>query len=85
VQGVQHNDRGDGYPANALIASFVFDVLERRGILKRTGLAATIRRISDGVPQHLVGDQRVASLAALRSLLDDPDARRVSFHDWFRT
>lgn len=78
-------DGGEGFPANAMVASFVFDVLERCGVLRRSQIAETIRNISDGVPPHLVGEQRVASLSALRSLLDDPDAHRVRLRDWFKS
>jgi len=80
-----HGKGGEGFPANAMIASFVFDVLEQRGVLRRTGLAETIRNISDKIPQHLIGDQRVASLSALRSLLDDPDENRVNLREWFKS
>ncbi len=77
--------RCEGFPANAMVAYFVFDVLEQRGVLRRTGLAETIRNISDKIPQHLIGDQRVASLSALRALLDDPNAPRVTLRDWFKS
>ena len=30
------HDKGEGFPANAMIASFVLDVLERRGVLRRS-------------------------------------------------
>ena len=78
------HDKGEGFPANAMIASFVLDVLEQRGVLRRSGLVETIRNMSDRIPQHLIGDQRVASLEALRALLDDPHANRVTFREWFR-
>jgi len=78
-------DNGGGFPANAMIASFVFDILRHHGVLRRSGLAERIRSVSDGVPSHLVGEQRVASLAALRSLLDDPEGRRVTIREWFRS
>lgn len=80
-----YEDRGEGFPANAMVASFVLDVLERRGVLRHSGLVETIRNISDRIPQHLIGDQRVASLAALRALLDDPRAHRVTLREWFRS
>ena len=80
-----YENRGEGFPANAMIASFVLDVLERRGVLRRSGFVETIRNISDRIPLHLVGDQRVASLAALRALLDDPEAHRVTLRDWFKS
>ena len=80
-----YENRGEGFPANAMIASFVLDVLERRGVLRRSGLVETIRNISDRIPPHLVGDQRVASLAALRALVDDPNAHRVTLREWFKS
>ncbi len=79
------HDKGEGFPANAMVASFVLDVLERRGVLRHSGLVETIRNISDRVPQHLIGDQRVASLEALRALLDDPHANRVTLREWFKS
>jgi hypothetical protein len=79
-----HGDGGEGFPANAMIASDVLDVLRQRGVLRRTGLAETIRNISHNVQQHLIGEQRVASLSALRSLLDNPNENRVTLRDWFK-
>ena len=81
---MMYHDKGEGFPANAMIASFVLDVLERRGVLRHGSLVDTIRNMSDRIPQHLVGDQRVASLEALRALLDDPQANRVTFREWFK-
>ena len=46
-----HGDGGEGFPANAMIASDVLDVLRQRGVLRRTGLAETIRNIAHNV-QH---------------------------------
>ncbi len=80
-----YRERGEGFPANAMIASYVLNVLEQRGVLRRTGLVETIRNISDKIPQHLIGDQRVASLSALRALLDDPNAPRVTLREWFKS
>jgi hypothetical protein len=80
-----YQNRGEGFPANAMIASFVLDVLEQRGVLHRSGFVETIRNISDRIPPHLVGDQRVASLTALRALLDDPHAHRVTLREWFKS
>ena len=80
-----YRERGEGFPANAMIASYVLDVLEQRGVLRRAGLVERIRNISDKIPQHLVGDQRVAALSALRALLDDPNAPRVTLREWFKS
>jgi hypothetical protein len=77
-------DKGEGFPANAIIASFVFDILEKHGVLRRSRFAENIRTMSERVPPHLEGEQRVASLAALRYLLDDPAAPRVTLREWFR-
>jgi hypothetical protein len=77
-------DKGDGFPANALIAGFVFDVLRRRGVLHRSGIAQRIRDVSDAIPERLDGDQRVASLSALRHLLDNPHTPRRSLFDFFK-
>ncbi|MGY9105801.1 MAG: hypothetical protein ACKVG0_04595 [Alphaproteobacteria bacterium] len=79
-----HGDGGEGFPKNAMIASYLLDVLRQRGVLRRTGLAETILNISDNVPQHLIGEQRIASLSALRSLLDNPNENRVTLRDWFK-
>ena len=38
-------------------------------------IAETIRQMSDNIPPRLEGDQRTASLAALRALIDNPRAR----------
>jgi exopolyphosphatase/pppGpp-phosphohydrolase len=78
-------DRGEGFPANAIIASFVFDILEQHGVFRRSGLAERIRAVSDRMPSHLRGEQRVASLAALRYLVDDPAAPRVTLREWFNS
>ena len=66
-------DSATSYPANAMIATFVLNVLESRGVLRRTNLTQTIRKLSDTGPDRLIADQRVASLCALRAWLDDPD------------
>jgi len=79
-----NSDKGDGFPANALVAGFVFDVLRRRGVLHRSGIAQRIRDVSDAIPDRLEGDQRVASLAALRHLLDNPRTERRSLFDLFK-
>lgn len=70
------------FPVNAMIATFVLNALESRGVLRRTNLTQTIRKLSDTVPERLIGDQRVASLCALRALLDDPDSRRDFPFGW---
>jgi len=77
--------RCEGFPANAMIASFVFDVLQERGVLRRSNIAEAIRDVSDKVPPHLIGEQRIASLSALRSLMDDPNANRVTLREWFNS
>jgi hypothetical protein len=80
----QQTDESECYPANAIVASFVFHVLREKGVLRHTGLASTIRKISDELPPHLVGEPRVASLAALCSLLDEPNRRRGGLFKWFK-
>ena len=68
--------RTANYPGNALVAAFVFRILDSRGALRRAHVADAIRRASDQIPRRLIGDPRVATLCALRALLDDPQARR---------
>ena len=77
-----YKDSAVSYPANAMIATFVLNVLESHGVLRRTNLTETIRKLSDMIPDRLVGDQRVASLSALRMLLDDLDSRQDFSFGW---
>ena len=70
------------YPANAMIATFVLNALKSRGVLRRTNITQTICNLSDTVPERLIGDQRVASLCALRALLEDPASRRDFSFGW---
>lgn len=78
-------DKGEGYPVNAMIASFVFEILREHGVLRRSNVVENLRSMSDRVPPHLVGEQRVASFAALRHIMDDPAAPRVTLRDWFES
>jgi len=78
-------NRCEGFPGNSMIASFVFDVLEQRGVLRRNKIAEAIRDVWDKVPPHLIGEERIASLSALRSLMDDPNASRVTLRKWFNS
>ena len=63
------------YPANALIAAYVLDALAAGGVLRRTDIAGALERMAERVPPHWLADQRMASLTALRTLLEDPGAR----------
>jgi hypothetical protein len=80
---MRFRDKGEGYPANALIAAFVFDILKEHGVLRRSNFVENLRAASERIPHHLVGEQRVASLTALKAIVDDPSAPRVTLSDWF--
>lgn len=58
-------------------------MLQSRGALRRAHVAEAIRRASDQIPRRLIGDPRVATLCALRAMLDDPQARR-DLPPWWR-
>ncbi len=76
-------DPAGEYPGHALAAAFVFRMLESRGAFRRPHVAEAIRKASDHIPRRLIDDPRVATLSALRTMLDHPEARR-DLRSWWR-
>jgi hypothetical protein len=66
----------------AMMAAFVFHVLEKKGLLAKAEVDQAIREASEMVPEQFAADPRFAPFSSLRVLLDDPEMRHVTPFRW---
>lgn len=66
----------------ALMAAFVFSILEKKGLLNAEEVNEAIREASEMVPEKFAASPRLAPFSALRVLLDDPDMQHTAPFRW---